>query len=171
MTDSGEHPASSALPGAAPQRVLLATDLLSVSEPATKEAFDVAARSGAALLIVSVIEEGEAAAATGRQERRVDQVRQDREIAARRVVEAARARGVHATFLIWEGRPATAIMEAAAAERVDLIVMGSHGRGRVGRLIFGSVSQAVARDAPCPVMVVRPGSRPVMFRAGTRPPR
>jgi nucleotide-binding universal stress UspA family protein len=95
-------------------------------------------------------------------------VRQDRELAAQRVVEAARARGVRATFLIWEGRPATALMEAAAAERVDLIVMGSHGRGRVGRLIYGSVSQAVARDAPCPVMVVRPGARPVMLRAGTR---
>jgi nucleotide-binding universal stress UspA family protein len=172
VTASGEHPRGSALPEVpVPQRILLATDLASVSEPATQEALDVAARSGAALLIVSVIDDGDVSAATDQRTRRIDQVRQDREIAAQRVVEAARARGVRATFLIWEGRPATALMEAAAAERVDLIVMGSHGRGRVGRLIFGSVSQAVARDAPCPVMVVRPGARPVMFRAGTRAAR
>ncbi len=147
-------------------RILLATDLSSVSEPATEEALALAARSEAELLIVSVIEEGEVAAPPGRAGRRIDQLRQQRESAAQRVVDAARRRGVRATFLIWEGPAAQALMEAAAAEGVDLIVMGSHGRGRVGRLIFGSVSQAVAREAPCPVMVVRPGSRPVVFRAG-----
>jgi len=172
MTASREPLVATVLPeGTALQRILLATDLASVSEPATSEALDLASRAGAALLVVSVIDDGEVSAASGQRARRVDQVRQDRELAAQRVVEAARARGVRATFLIWEGRPATALMEAAAAERVDLIVMGSHGRGRVGRLIFGSVSQAVARDAPCPVMVVRPGARPVMFRAGTRAAR
>jgi len=152
------------------RRILLATDLSSISEPATDEALNLAARAHAELLIVSVIDQGDVS--SGAQgARRMDQLRQDREMAARRVVEAARTRGVHATFLIWEGRAATALMEAAAAERVDLIVMGSHGRGPVGRLLFGSVSQAVARDAPCPVMVVRPGSRPVVFRAGTRAAR
>ena len=162
MSDQTELPVPELAP---PRRVLLATDLSSVSEPATREALAIAERAGAALLIVSVIEEGELAPEPGGQARRMDQVRLDRETAAQRVVDTARARGIRATFLIWEGRPAQALMEAAAAEGADLIVMGSHGRGRVGRLIFGSVSQVVAREAPCPVLVVRPGARPVIFRA------
>ena len=40
----------------------------------------------------------------------------------------------------------------------DLIVIGSRGKGGIGRLLLGSVSEAVARDAPCPVLIVRKGT-------------
>jgi nucleotide-binding universal stress UspA family protein len=43
----------------------------------------------------------------------------------------------------------------AAAESADLIVLGTHGRGRLGRLLLGSVTDKVVRAAPCPVLVVR----------------
>ena len=43
------------------------------------------------------------------------------------------------------------------AESADLIVVGSHGRGTVGRFLIGSVSDHVVRNAPCPVLVVRSG--------------
>jgi nucleotide-binding universal stress UspA family protein len=48
------------------------------------------------------------------------------------------------------------IVSAAEAEHADMIVVGSHGRGAVGRLFLGSVSEHVVRNAPCPVLVVRP---------------
>lgn len=53
------------------------------------------------------------------------------------------------------GEPVRKILETAAAEKPDLIVMGTHGR--VGRLhaLVGSVAEAVVRNAPCPVLTVR----------------
>lgn len=54
-----------------------------------------------------------------------------------------------------DGEPIRKILETAAAEHADLIVMGTHGR--VGRLhaLLGSVAEAVVRSAPCPVLTVR----------------
>jgi nucleotide-binding universal stress UspA family protein len=53
------------------------------------------------------------------------------------------------------GSPAETIVELAAAEDVDLIVMGTHGRTGLRRLLMGSVAEAVIREAPCPVLVYR----------------
>ena len=53
------------------------------------------------------------------------------------------------------GKPATEIVKAAQDWPADLIVVGSHGRGGVKRLLLGSVADAVMRHATCPVLVVR----------------
>ena len=87
--------------------------------------------------------------------RRIDHLRLERELAAQDVVATGRARGVKVRFLIWDGPPGEAIVEVAASEQVDLVVVGSHGRGAVGRFLVGSVSEYVVRHAPCPVLVVR----------------
>jgi nucleotide-binding universal stress UspA family protein len=54
-----------------------------------------------------------------------------------------------------EGEPADVIADRARAIGADLIAMTTHGRGGLGRLVFGSVANAVLRDAPCPVLLVR----------------
>jgi nucleotide-binding universal stress UspA family protein len=56
------------------------------------------------------------------------------------------------------GTPAVEIIRHAAHWKADLIVVGSHGRGTMGRLLIGSVAQKVLHEAGCPVMVV-PHSR------------
>ncbi len=53
------------------------------------------------------------------------------------------------------GRPADAITSFAEEEDVDAIVMGSHGRSGLTRVVVGSVAETVVRRAPCPVTVVR----------------
>lgn len=53
------------------------------------------------------------------------------------------------------GKPATEIVKAAKEWPADAIVIGSHGRGGVTRLLLGSVAEGVMRHAPCPVLVVR----------------
>ncbi|HEY6905013.1 MAG TPA: universal stress protein [Candidatus Acidoferrales bacterium] len=53
------------------------------------------------------------------------------------------------------GNPASKIIEVANTWHADLIVMGSHGRGKMGGLLMGSVSQEVLHHAPCPVLVVQ----------------
>jgi nucleotide-binding universal stress UspA family protein len=136
-------------------KVLLATDLSDASERATDEAVDLAARLGASLLAVSVIDPGQLRLPGGHFGQRVDQVRTMRETAAQRLVERGRRLGIRVDFLIWEGEPGESIVAAAEAEDVDLIVVGSHGRSTVGRFLIGSVSDEVVRNAPCPVLVVR----------------
>ena len=135
--------------------VLLATDLSPTSAPAEDEALRLAARLHARLLAVSVIDPGTLRLPGGRFSARVDQVRDQREQAAQALVARGRQDGVSCEFLVWEGDPGEAIVDAATAESVDLIVLGSHGRHGVNRSIFGSVSDHVVRHAPCPVVVVR----------------
>lgn len=51
--------------------------------------------------------------------------------------------------------PADAIVTYAGAHGIDLIVMGTHGRGTVAQILVGSVAEKVVRTAPCPVLTVR----------------
>ena len=67
---------------------------------------------------------------------------------------SAAARAGQMRTLVRIGRPATAIVEEATRGGFDLVVLGTHGRGALGRLAFGSVSEEVLRAAPCPVLVV-----------------
>jgi len=54
-----------------------------------------------------------------------------------------------------EGPPADEIVERARALDVSLILMSTHGRSGLGRMVFGSVADAVLRHADCPVLLVR----------------
>jgi nucleotide-binding universal stress UspA family protein len=66
------------------------------------------------------------------------------------------AETLHArTIVELSDSPADAIVEYARAETIDLIVMGTHGRGAVSQLFVGSVAERVVRTAPCPVLTVR----------------
>jgi nucleotide-binding universal stress UspA family protein len=122
------------------RKLLLATDLTEASAGATDQAFELATSLKASLLAVAVI----------------DQVRDRLEHDAQGLVERGRELGVEVSFLVWTGDPGDQIVAAAEAEAVDLVLVGSHGRGAVGRLFLGSVSEHVVRHAPCPVLVVRP---------------
>jgi nucleotide-binding universal stress UspA family protein len=55
------------------------------------------------------------------------------------------------------GKPSEEILRVAREERVDLIVMGTHGRTGVRHLLLGSIAESVTRHAPCPVFTVRLG--------------
>lgn len=55
--------------------------------------------------------------------------------------------------------PAPAIMAYAIDAAIDIIVMGTHGRGRMAQLLMGSVAERIVRSAPCPVLVVRQPER------------
>jgi nucleotide-binding universal stress UspA family protein len=138
------------------RRILLATDLGAASEVATDWAFALAERNGADLLVVSVIDPRELRQESQRTRLRWDQVRDRRQAAAQELVARGRPTGLNVSFLVWTGDPGESIVSAAEAEAADLIVVGTHGRGTIGRLLLGSVSQHVVRHAPCPVLVARP---------------
>lgn len=59
------------------------------------------------------------------------------------------------TRLLDEGDAAHRILEEIKADPVDLVVLSSHGRSGVARLLLGSVAEHISRHATCPVMIVR----------------
>ena len=61
-----------------------------------------------------------------------------------------------ATPIAEAGDPQTTIIDQALSKKADLIVMGTHGRRGFKRLLLGSVTEAVLREAPCPVLTVPP---------------
>ncbi len=137
------------------RRILLATDLSSASEGATAQALELARQLRADLLVVSVIDPA-ARHAAGQTVARMDQRRAARELAAQAIVIDGRRAGVNVNFLVWEGEPGPAIVEAAESEGADMVIVGTRGRSRVERLVLGSVSDHVVRHARCPVLIVRP---------------
>jgi K+-sensing histidine kinase KdpD len=82
---------------------------------------------------------------TTKERARLDAVRRDADPLGQRRI----------TTRVVLGAPARAIIEAADRERVDLIVMGTHGRTGVGRALLGSVAEQVMRRASCPVLTLK----------------
>ena len=60
-----------------------------------------------------------------------------------------------AAVVVTSNMPAVAIVQYSKDAEIDLIVMGTHGRGAVAHLLMGSVAERVVRTAPCPVLTVR----------------
>ncbi len=79
---------------------------------------------------------------------------------ARRELDAlaagAASAGVRVRGHIRVGRPAVEIAQLANDLAADLVVVGTHGRKGINRLILGSVAEGLVRNAPCPVLAVRP---------------
>lgn len=70
--------------------------------------------------------------------------------------------------VLCEGAPAAeAIVDYAASQNIDLIVLGTHGRRGLSHLLLGSVAEHVVRSAPCPVLTVRPPQRDFVVAAQT----
>lgn len=74
-----------------------------------------------------------------------------------KALRAAAAQGVSAADLVVEGRAYRQILQAAAEQHTDLIIMGVHGRGALDMLFLGSTTNQVVRAAACPVLTLRTG--------------
>jgi nucleotide-binding universal stress UspA family protein len=96
-------------------------------------------------------------------------------VSARMHLASFEARGIKMEHRMVEGDPASAIVQAATATNCDMIVMGTHGRSGLNRLLMGSVAEAVVRHALCPVLTVKtplaeaPALEPVAALAAAPP--
>ena len=135
--------------------IVVATEFGAVSSAAERVATRMASEAGVPLVVVHVIDPGRLRLPGGRFLQRIDQARAAREQQAAALVGRVEAWGVRPQVLVWEGDPATCVLEAARAEGASRIVVGSHGRGRLGRALAGSVSFDIATRADCPVHIVR----------------
>jgi nucleotide-binding universal stress UspA family protein len=64
----------------------------------------------------------------------------------------AREKGVAVRELLVQGKPSAEILRVAREETVDMIVLGTHGKGMIDKALFGSTTERVVRQAPCPVL-------------------
>jgi nucleotide-binding universal stress UspA family protein len=72
-----------------------------------------------------------------------------------KLAEEARQKGVAVSELVVQGKPSAEIIRHAAENDVDMIVLGTHGKGMLDQALFGSTTERVVRRAPCPVLTVR----------------
>ncbi len=142
--------------------ILVPTDFSEASESAFLYAKTVAEAFGASLHLVHVMEDLLAHAWTAEvYVASMPQLREEIEKEAQArlgsmlsVEERLRFKAVTALVA---GNPFIEIIRYAKAHDIDLIVIGTHGRGPIAHMLLGSVAEKVVRKSPCPVLTVREG--------------
>lgn len=125
--------------------IVLATDGSAHSEAAAASALHIAERCKLPLTVVS-------ATMASHNDSRKAEARG----AADKVAALATQRGVASEALVAEGRPDDVVVNTAAARSADLIVVGSHGRTGLAKILLGSISERIIGAANCPVLVAKP---------------
>jgi universal stress protein A len=140
------------------QKILFPTDFSQLSSAALDYASRLAAESHARLYIVHVDEQFLKNAAMGEAGYRYAPL-SDSEARTAILDQLSRVKptlaGVACEHLCFDGAAVEELLEFAKRENVDLIVMGSHGRTGLPRLLMGSVAEGVTRRAKCPVLIVK----------------
>lgn len=149
-------------------KILCPTDFSPSTEAALKYASMLAVEAGATLIIAHVDEYRDASAALGEAALMYVDPRDVDRSEVRQKLHALRPTNPHVVYehRYLEGGPIHEIVAFAEREYVDLIVMGSHGRTGLARLLMGSVAEGVARRAPCPVLIVK---QPLVEKKGAAP--
>ena len=139
--------------------VLVATDFSETSASALNYGREFARTFGATLHVLHVVEN--ALMWAGPEAGGFDFIQLQAELAANaratldRIVTAEDRVQLKAVTAVRTGSsPAILIAEYAKAEGIDIILVGTHGRGMIGHLLMGNVAEKVVRIAPCPVLTV-----------------
>jgi nucleotide-binding universal stress UspA family protein len=142
------------------KKILLATDFSEASDAALDYARTLCDAFGATLHVLHVLEDLAAhawttevyvAALPGVHE---EMERQARERLEQLMTVEERARR-DAVLALRNGSPFVEVVRYARDEHMDLIVLGTHGRGAIAHMLLGSVAERVVRKAHCPVLTVR----------------
>jgi nucleotide-binding universal stress UspA family protein/uncharacterized protein (DUF2267 family) len=134
--------------------ILHPTDLSDCSRHAGELAANLAKDRDAQLVLLHIIEPSEISSELGVA---LSDPRSLRAAVDGELVELQRSyNGVHCEHVVAMGSPAAEIVRVAGEIKSDLIVLGTHGRRGLGRLLMGSVAEEVIRRAPCPVLTLKP---------------
>ena len=142
------------------KNILVATDFGDTSAAALAYGRELARLSGATLHLLYVVDDISARAATAfGVTYDLTRIQTELEAAGRSQLEASVTdedrRELHIQLVqLTSASPAATIVSYARDAHIDLIVMGTHGRGAVAHLFLGSVAERVVRAAPCPVLTV-----------------
>jgi nucleotide-binding universal stress UspA family protein len=137
------------------RNILVAVDGSPDADAALAHAAELARDQRARLTLVTAVPQVPATAllASGAAPPRSEVIKHYAELL--RVVAAALPEDISVTTLLVEGPPARALVERSKSGAFDLIVMGSHGHGRLHTSLLGCVSQKVMQASPIPVLLIR----------------
>jgi universal stress protein A len=150
------------------RQILVPADLSEYSRQAVTYAHELAQTFGAKLLLLHVVEMPAypvevflpSAAGGTLMDDLERQARLDLAHLLPKAKNAAKNAKVDVMCLVAVGAPYYKIVELAETEKVDLIVMATHGRAGLSQLVLGSVAERVVRMASCPVLTIRPTAAP-----------
>jgi nucleotide-binding universal stress UspA family protein len=142
------------------RNILIATDGSKYGDAAAAEAISMAKQCGSRLTVLSVVPSEsispmDIVASQMQRELIAEQELQAAERNVKKVKDAAEKEGVKADGLVLGGKPSEAIIETAREKNADLIVLGSHGRTGVEKLLMGSVAERVIVLSSSAVLVVK----------------
>ena len=142
------------------KNIVVATDFSDNSLPALKTAFSLTLDTKAALHLVHVIEIPATAPAVGPAmapvQAPIERLRRRALQQMEQLIPADWETDIEVETHILAGNPAKEIAEFASEKNADLIVVGTHGRKGLPRVLLGSTAEALLREAPCQVLVVKP---------------
>jgi len=137
-----------------PQNIMVATDFSACSDEAVRHGFELAEKLGAKVHLVHVVSMEVLPLETLSHETLGD-AEMLAEQKLRAIAKSWRATGRVGEVRTPVGEPAAMILLMSEQIGADLIVLGTHGRRGIRRLLVGSVAESVVREAACPVTVVR----------------
>ena len=147
-----------------PGRILIATDFSDCSAEALEYAVLLAKHFGADLYLFHAFEAlpykvpAEASSVRPGAFEWLRTLKEEEEKRLEQLVGEVHRKGVKVHPIFKEGVPFRKISEAAKEVEADLIVLGTHGRTGLDRLMMGSVAERVVRGAPCPIFLVKPNA-------------
>jgi nucleotide-binding universal stress UspA family protein len=148
-----------------PRRILMGTDFSDYSKEAFDYAVLLAKQLGADLFLLHALEmpaffvPGVGRAAGPDVVKWIHSLKEEEQKKLEPLEAEARQKGVQAQSILKEGLPVAEILKTAGEVEADLIVLGTHGRTGLDRFMMGSVAERVSREAPCPILLVRPKAR------------
>ena len=150
-------------------RILIPLDGSLLAEAAIEAALDLG-RGRASKLVLLRAAEAHTLPGADATEEQVTVVREAEQYLAA-VADRLTKRGIKdVDTTVWYGPAAAAILEATKLKKADLIVMSTHGRSGLGRLILGSVTESVLRGTTAPICVVRVPGAPIEAPKGAAKP-
>lgn len=135
-------------------RILVPTDGSEGAETAVDHAIEIAEKFGADVFTVYAVDPSAVppdVAGTGM----IESLESEGERAIQSIVDRIEAAGVAAEGEVVDGPPSTAILEYIDDHDIDLVIMGTHGRTGLDRVLLGSVTERLVRTAEVPILTVR----------------
>lgn len=138
------------------KKILVAHDGSKTSDKALKKAVEVAVGLNSALTVLSVIPELYLTELSDMDRQRITAaLTEETKQAMEKIRVSLSAKPIETKTIMRQGLPAEKILETAQKMKVDLLVVGSHGRHGARKFLLGSVSSKVVDYATCPVLVVK----------------